>query len=177
MLASDCDLGEYLLMGKGEENSGGRTRVNNLCRGFEAVVGAVYMDSGLDAVKHFVSDRLGRLLEYILENDLHKDARSMLQERSQAELRFTPVYRVVDASGPDHEKEFFIEVVVGDIVIGSGTGTSKRAAAQAAARSALQRLEEVGWPEEAQVVFPLAERSNRDEDTSDDDNEVEEQAG
>jgi len=160
MLAPDVNLGEYLLMGKGEENSGGRTRVNNLCRGFEAVVGAVYMDSGLDAVKSFVQERLEGLLDYILEHDLHKDARSMLQERSQAELRFTPVYRVVDASGPDHEKEFFIEVVVGDIVIGSGTGTSKRAAAQAAARSALQRLEEVGWPEEAQVVFPLADGSD-----------------
>jgi len=159
ILAADCELGDYLLMGKGEVNSGGRTRVNNLCRGFEAVVGAVYIDSGLDAVKHFVTERLESLLEYILENDLHKDARSMLQERSQAELRFTPVYRVVDASGPDHEKEFFIEVVVGDIVIGSGNGTSKRAAAQAAARSALQQLEDVGWPEEAQVVFPLAEES------------------
>lgn len=159
ILAAECNLGEYLLMGKGEVNSGGRTRANNLCRGFEAVVGALYMDSGLDAVKQFVLERLNNLLEYILANDLHKDARSMLQERSQAELRFTPVYRVVDASGPDHEKEFFIEVFVGDIVIGSGSGTSKRTAAQAAARSALQRLEELGWPEEAQVVFPTHERT------------------
>ncbi len=165
ILAAECNLGEYLLMGKGEVNSGGRTRANNLCRGFEAVVGAVYMDSGLDAVKHFVTGRLERLLDYILENDLHKDARSMLQERSQAELRFTPVYRVVDASGPDHEKEFFIEVVVGDVVIGSGSGTSKRTAAQAAARSALQRLEEVGWPEEAHVIFLQDRQPESEEDT------------
>lgn len=156
MLAIDCRLGEFLLMGKGEENSGGRNRINNLCCGFEAVIGAIYMDSGLDAVKDFAFPRLDALLAYMLENNLHKDARSMLQERSQAEMRYTPVYRVVDAAGPDHEKEFFIEVVVGSVVIGAGVGTSKRTAAQAAARAALLRLEEVGWPEEAQQPVETA---------------------
>lgn len=149
-LAVECRLGDFLLMGKGEVNSGGRERANNLCRGFEAVIGAIYMDRGLEVVKSFVLPRLEELLDYVLEHQLHKDARSMLQERSQAELRFTPVYRLVDSAGPDHEKEFLIEVVVGDIVIGEGIGTSKRAAAQSAARAALKRLEEVGWPEEAQ---------------------------
>ena len=157
MLAADCRLGEFLLVGKGEENSGGRTRITNLCRGFEALIGAIYLDQGIEAVKGFSLPRLNTLLEHVLEYNLHKDARSMLQERSQAELRFTPVYRLVDAAGPDHEKEFLVEVVVGTIVIASGVGSSKRSAAQAAARAALQRIEEVGWPEEA---HPTTEESD-----------------
>jgi len=151
-LAQDCRLGEYLLMGHGEELNGGRQRTNNLCRGFEALIGAIYMDQGLGAVRAFVVPRLELRLEYILAHNLHRDARSMLQERSQAELRFTPVYRLVDANGPDHEREFYIEVVVGDIVLGRGTGSSKRAAAQAAARDAMQRLENQGWPTEADTI-------------------------
>lgn len=150
-LASEIQLGNYLRIGRGEENSGGRQRATNLCRGFEALVGAIYMDQGVDAVRKFVLPRLSRLLDYVLEHSLHKDARSMLQERSQAELRFTPVYRLVDAAGPDHEKEFLIEVVVGEVVIGVGVGNSKRSAAQAAARAALQRLETEGWPAEAEI--------------------------
>jgi ribonuclease III len=153
ILAANCQLGNYLLIGKGEENSGGRTRTNNLCRGFEALIGAMYMDGGLQVVKDFVLPRLKTLLAYILEHDLHKDARSILQERSQAELRFTPVYRLVDAAGPDHEKEFLVEVLVGDVVIGEGIGTSKRTAAQTAARNALKEIEENGWSDEARKVL------------------------
>jgi len=147
-LAAEARVGEFLLIGKGEENNGGRFRVNNLCRGFEALIGAIYMDQGLETVKEFVIPRLDNLLDYIIANDLHIDARSQLQERSQAELRVTPKYRVVDAAGPDHEKQFLIEVVIDTLVIGTGLGTSKRMAAQSAAREALKRLETLGWPEE-----------------------------
>jgi len=168
LLAADCRLGDFLLIGKGEENNNGRSRVSNLCRGFEAVIGAMYIDGGLDVVKRFVLPRLEQLLDYVLEHQLHKDARSVLQERSQAELRFTPVYRLVDAAGPDHEKEFLIEVVVGDITIGEGIGTSKRAAAQSAARAALLRLEEEGWPEEAQSVMELVLQSENASNVYDD---------
>lgn len=164
LLGSEIQLGEYLLIGKGEENSGGRTRTNNLCRGFEALIGAIYLDRGIDTVRDFCLPRLNVLLEYVLEHDLHKDARSMLQERSQAELRFTPIYRLADANGPDHEKEFLVEVLVGDIVIGEGLGASKRTAAQSAARIALKQLEEVGWPEEAHnVVSNLYNQSEAEE--------------
>lgn len=173
ILAADCRLGEFLLMGKGEEHSGGRTRINNLCCGFEAVIAAIYMDSGLDAVKQFAIPRLEALLEYVLENNLHKDARSMLQERTQAELRVTPTYRLIDAAGPDHEKEFFIEVVVGDVVIGAGVGTSKRSAAQSAARAALQRLEEVGWPEEAQLMIAALNDNSDTVDETPDESRIE----
>lgn len=145
-LASDVQLGEYLLIGKGEENSGGRTRANNLCRGFEAVVGAVYIDSGLAVVEAFVLPRLERLLDYVLKHNLHQDARSILQERSQAELRHTPSYHVVGSLGPEHEKEYLIEVRIARVGVAKGTGTSKRAAAQDAARVALVAVDD-GWPD------------------------------
>jgi ribonuclease III len=170
LLGSEIQLGEYLLIGKGEENSGGRTRTNNLCRGFEALIGAIYLDRGIETVRDFSLPRLNVLLEYVLENDLHKDARSMLQERSQAELRFTPIYRLADANGPDHEKEFLVEVLIGEIVIGEGIGSSKRTAAQSAARIALKQLEEVGWPEEAHnVVSNLYNQSEAEEAAQDED--------
>jgi ribonuclease-3 len=169
-LAQQVHLGEFLLMGKGEENSGGRTRANNLCRGFEAVIGAIYLDQGIESVRAFVEPRLRTYLDYVLEHSLHKDARSMLQERSQAELRFTPVYRLVDAEGPDHEKQFLIEVVIGDVVIGQGLGTSKRAAAQSAARDALQKLEQEGWPPETdEYIAKLAEESEGESESHDSD--------
>jgi ribonuclease-3 len=152
ILASDIQLGEFLFIGKGEENSGGRKRINNLCRGFEALIGGIYMDRGLEAVREFVLPRLNSFLEYVIANDLHKDARSILQERSQADIHVTPVYRMVDANGPDHEREFSLEVIVGDIVLGQGMGSSKRIAAQAAARDALKHLDEKGWPDEAYIL-------------------------
>jgi ribonuclease III len=169
LLGSEIQLGEYLLIGKGEENSGGRTRTNNLCRGFEALIGAIYLDRGIETVREFSLPRLNVLLEYVLENDLHKDARSMLQERSQAELRFTPIYRLADANGPDHEKEFLVEVLIGEIVLGKGIGSSKRTAAQSAARIALKQLEEVGWPEEAHhVISNLYNQPEPEEETAQD---------
>lgn len=143
-LGAQCQLGEALLIGKGEENSGGRRRQNNLCRGFEAVIGALYLDQGLEAVKQFVLPRLTLLLKQVMDEALHKDARSQLQEWSQAELSLTPVYRTVAASGPDHNKEFLVEVLIGDRVVGRGAGRSKQAAAQDAARNALKTLAQEG---------------------------------
>jgi ribonuclease-3 len=151
MIATKFQLGEYLRIGRGEENSGGRQRVNNLCRGFEAVIGAMYLDSDLKTVEDFVMPTLNELLNYVLENNLHIDARSELQERIQASLSITPSYRIAGADGPDHAKEFHMEVTIGDVVIGTGIGTSKRAAAQEAARAALQHLQEKGFPEGVEI--------------------------
>ncbi len=140
-LAVRCRLGEALRMGKGEEKGGGRERPNNLCGGFEALVGALYLDQGLDAVRAFVMPQLGERLEQVLAESLDRDARSRLQEISQADYNQTPIYRLVEASGPEHEKEFTFEALIGDQVVGRGTGRSKQAASQAAARDALDRLE------------------------------------
>jgi ribonuclease-3 len=141
-LALDYHLGVYLLMGKGEASSGGRQRETNLCRVFEAVIGALYLDQGLEAVKTFVSPPMTRLLDRVLTDALHIDARSRLQEWSQALHNITPTYRLLEAVGPDHAKEFRLEVLLGDKSIGQGAGKSKQAAAQAAARSALRLIDE-----------------------------------
>jgi ribonuclease-3 len=139
-LAAQIDLGAALFMGRGEESSGGRERLNNLCSGFEALVGALYLDQGLAAVGEFIIPRFEPLLQEVLDEALNKDARSQLQEWSQAELSITPVYRTTSATGPDHDKEFQIEVIIGDRVVGQGVGKSKQAASQAAARAALELL-------------------------------------
>ncbi|MCY4538026.1 MAG: ribonuclease III [Chloroflexi bacterium] len=144
---TQCQLGEFLRLGHGEEITGGRQRITILCRAFEAVIGAMYLDSGMEAVKGFVLPSLLELLDYVIENNLHLDARSELQEQIQARLRITPSYRLADAQGPDHAREFRVEVSIGESIIGSGSGASKRAAAQDAARAALQQLEAVGLPE------------------------------
>ncbi len=162
MIARDYQLGEYLRIGRGEENSGGRERVNNLCRGFEAVIGAMYLDSGMVTVEKFVMPSLLNLLEYVLENNLHIDARSELQEQIQAKLSITPSYRMAGADGPDHAKEFHMEVTIGDVVIGEGIGTSKRSAAQEAARTALLHLQEKGFPEGVEVQLLTANEDQPD---------------
>jgi ribonuclease-3 len=139
-LAVDCRVGEALRIGKGEEQGGGRTRVNNLCGAFEALIGALYLDQGLDVVRDFLMPRLESRLTQVLLEQLDRDARSLLQERSQADYSLTPQYRTVSMTGPDHEREFTVEVLIGENVAGTGTGRSKQAASQAAAQDALQRL-------------------------------------
>ena len=139
-------LGEFLRIGRGEQLSGGRKRLTNLCRGFEAVVGAIFVDCGLDAVVAFVSPPLRELLDEIIAKGLHMDARSLLQELTQGRLNTLPTYEVVGAAGPEHEKEFRVEVALCGSVIASGNGHSKRSAAQAAARAALDQLEAEGFP-------------------------------
>ncbi|MBN8633926.1 MAG: ribonuclease III [Anaerolineae bacterium] len=141
-LAKLCQVGEALRMGKGEEHSGGRDRLNNLCGAFEAVVGALYVDQGLEAVKLFVTPLLLSRLDVIIAEQLDKDPRSVLQERSQYQYGKTPHYRFVEASGPEHEKAFTFEVLIGDWVAGRGIGRSKQAAAHAAAYDALKRMED-----------------------------------
>lgn len=146
-LGINCRLGEYLRIGHGEELSGGRERLTILCRAFEAVIGAIYLDRGMKAVSDFVVPSLLDLLDHIIAEGLHIDARSELQERVQARLNIRPDYRVACAEGPEHAKEFRVEVAIGDTLVGSGTGGSKRAAAQEAARAALKQLEADGLPD------------------------------
>ncbi|MCY3796855.1 MAG: ribonuclease III [Chloroflexi bacterium] len=146
-LGRNCRLGEFLRIGHGEELTGGRGRLTILCRAFEAVIGAIYLDQGMDSVVDFVLPPLLALLDDIIKEGAHIDARSELQERIQARLNITPDYRVTGAEGPEHEKEFRVEVAIGDRLIGSGIGGSKRAAAREAARAALKQLEAEGLPD------------------------------
>jgi ribonuclease-3 len=140
-LAGRIQLGQALRVGRGEEMSGGRSRSNNLCAGFEAIVGALYLDQGFDAVRKFTMPLLDDLLEQVLAESSDKDARSLLQEWSQSQRNLTPAYRTVDAFGPDHAKEFVVEVWIGEQVAGKGIGRSKQSAAQSAAQDALTQLE------------------------------------
>lgn len=139
-------LGEFLRIGRGEELSGGRERLTNLCRGFEAVVGAIFVDRGMEAVVAFVSPPIRELLDEIIAKGLHLDARSQLQELTQRLLNTLPTYEVAGAAGPEHDKEFRVEVALCGSVISSGSGRSKRSAAQAAASAALDQLKAKGFP-------------------------------
>lgn len=139
-LAERIGIGAWLLLGKGEEDGGGRTRPSNLGSAFEAFIGALYLDQDIDGVRAFVKPLFGPALEAILREQSDKDAKSRLQEWCQAHLLQTPSYRTVSATGPDHEREFTIAVVIGDQVYGTGIGRNKQIAAQAAAQNALSRL-------------------------------------
>jgi ribonuclease III len=139
--AQRFELGDSLLLGKGEDESGGRTRRKNLCGAFEALVGALFLDQGMDAARVFAEPQFTPALEEILRRSSDKDAKSLFQEWGQATLGQTPIYRTVSTEGPDHAREFTVEVLVGSTVVGRGTGHSKQVAAQAAARHALEAIE------------------------------------
>lgn len=133
--ARDIDLNNFLLMGKGEQHSGGGQRV--LASAFEALLGAIYLDQGLDAVQAFLLKRLEPLAHTIVRNRLFKDNKSLFQELAQAHDGITPSYRLVNQEGPSHNREFTIEVCLGEQVAGRGQGRNKQSAEQEAARQAL----------------------------------------
>jgi ribonuclease-3 len=139
-LALTLKLGDYLHLGKGEEATGGRERQTNLADAFESLVGAIFLDQGLDAARDFVLSKLGSHLERVSAEGIGRNYKALLQEFTQAKFKQLPTYRVVEASGPDHDKGFTVEVVLEDRVLGTGSGKSKRAAEMEAARSAWEKL-------------------------------------
>ena len=138
--AREIDLGAALRMGRGLDETGGREQSTLLCDAFEAVVGALYLDAGIDAVLEFMEPRMQTAIEEILQNDRHLDPRSQLQIWAQAEFGETPRYLTVDAFGPDHAREFVVEVTVKNGMTGKGIGHSKQDAAQEAAAQILANL-------------------------------------
>jgi ribonuclease-3 len=140
--ASEIGLGRYIFLGRGEEEHGGRTRPAILCDCYEALVGAVHLDQGLESAKAFVINNIQSAILRILENDTDKDPKSLLQEMSQQHRRITPTYRTIAEHGPDHAKEFTVAAMIGRETYGVGVGNSKQTAAQAAAGVALERLEQ-----------------------------------
>lgn len=138
--ACQLHMGEYLYLGHGEEDSGGRKRAATLCATFEAVVGAIYLEMGVDAVRKFVAPLIEADLERVALKALHKDPKSRLQEWSQSTYGILPRYKQVDQSGPDHAKTFVFQVSVNDLRYGVGQGVSKQEASQAAAAMALAQL-------------------------------------
>jgi ribonuclease-3 len=133
--AREIELGKFLLMGKGEQHSGGGQRV--LASAFEAILGAIYLDQGLPTVQQFIIPRLEPIAHTIVDKRLFKDNKSRFQELAQAHEGITPSYRLVSQEGPSHNRKFTVEVLLGDQVAGRGQGRNKQSAEQEAAREAL----------------------------------------
>jgi ribonuclease-3 len=138
--ARRLDLGPALRLGRGELASGGRQRDNLLCATFEAVIGAMYLDTGIPAVETFVEPLLAAVSSRVISQEEIYDPKSTLQEWTQSNKLGTPRYTTVDSSGPDHARVFVVEVQVNGKGYGRGRGTSKQAAAQEAAQAALESL-------------------------------------
>jgi ribonuclease-3 len=135
-------LEDHLLLGPGEEATGGRHRPSVLCDIFEAVVGAIYIESGLEKARWFVLEQLHPFLKRVSEGDINPhDYKSKLQEIAQATWRKTPDYRVARESGTEHERRFTVSVLLDNEVLGEGTGRSKKDAEQSAAKDALEVIE------------------------------------
>lgn len=133
-------LGEFIQLGRGEDLSGGRTRPSVLGRALEAVLGAVYLDQGLDALRDLLTSILIRELDRFGWEGPAKDFKSQLQEHLQANAGATPVYELVSTEGPDHHRLYTMSVRSGDALLASGEGSSKQRAEQAAARAALTAI-------------------------------------
>jgi ribonuclease-3 len=136
-VARRLELGGALVLGRGEELTGGRDKPSLLADALEAVIAAVYLDGGLDAARQVVLHAFADLLENLSRPEA-MDYKTELQERCQRDFSVLPVYRVLRESGPDHHKQFDIELTIRGEVYGVGTGRSKKEAEQQAARAALE---------------------------------------
>lgn len=135
--ARDLELGSYLLLGKGEEATGGRERESVTSDAMEALIGAIYLDSGFTSAKEFIHKYVLSDLE---NKKLFFDSKRILQEIVQAQEGKNVVYQLLGEEGPDHNKRFFVEVYIADVCYGTGKGRTKKAAEQEAAYQAILRL-------------------------------------
>jgi ribonuclease-3 len=142
MVARVLRIDGMLLLGRGEELSGGRTKKTILADALEALIGALYLDSGFRAAFAFVSRYIGPEIDRAAGENYHRDYKSLLQELSQRLYRVYPEYRLVKQAGPEHERLFWMEVTVNGRIFGPGTGRNKKSAEQEAARLAYEALEE-----------------------------------
>ena len=139
--AERLSLGNYLLLGRGEKITGGQQRPSNLARAFEAIIGAVLLDSGLAKARALVLRCLKPELAEMAAGRVTLDSKSRLQQLVQARWHALPNYRTVAAEGPDHAKLFTVEVVVGEQALGRGQGRSKKEAESEAAKRALEAID------------------------------------
>ena len=141
-IASGLKMNDYLLLSKGETKDMGRARQYILANTFEAFIGAVYLDQGYEFSKKFIAENLFPIVDKVVNDNLWRDAKSLLQEKSQADLKLTPNYKLLSEKGPDHKKVFTIGVYFGDEEIAEGEGFSKQEAEVVAAQKALNKK---GW--------------------------------
>ncbi len=143
-VATALGVNEYLLLSKGEAKDTGRARSIIMADSVEAIIGAIYLDKGYDAAENFISQNLLEVIDIdeIVEKKLWLDAKSRFQECAQEETGFTPSYKTMKETGPDHNKIFTLGVFIGDVQVAIGNGLSKQEAEQKAAEKA---LEVKGW--------------------------------
>lgn len=137
-VASKIGMNEYLLLSKGEAKDSGKARQYILANTYEAYIGAIYIDQGYNSAEKFVTATLLPYTEEIVSKKLWRDAKSLVQEKTQEFVGVTPAYKVLSESGPDHDKHFTVGILFGSDLIAEGKGKSKQEAEQAAALAALK---------------------------------------
>src|SRR3989304_6371998 len=141
-IANQLGMGDYLLLSKGESKDVGRARQYILANALEALIGAIFIDQGLDSSKDFIERNFTPLIEKIISAGSFIDAKSLFQEKAQEFDGITPSYKTMKESGPDHDKKFTVGVYVGKELVAQGDGESKQDAEQNAAKEALSKK---GW--------------------------------
>jgi ribonuclease-3 len=139
-IALSLQIDKMLLLGKGEEMSGGRAKKTILADAMEALFGALYLDCGYKAAFDFISRCIKPQIDKVTGADYHKDYKSILQEYCQQLYRCYPEYRLVKRTGPEHDRIFWMEVSIGENVYGTGTGRNKKSAEQEAAKAAWTQI-------------------------------------
>ena len=138
--ANHLSLGKHILLGKGEDLTGGRKKLSILADCFESLLGAIYLDSGLQKAKKFISPLIKEKIELIIKGKHEEDFKTLLQEISQKKMKCLPEYCLIKEKGPDHKKIFCIEVRLKKITYGTGDGENKKEAEQEAAKNAIKKL-------------------------------------
>lgn len=143
-VARDLQLEEWLKLSRGERKGSQRARRQILANTMEAIIGAIYLDRGYEPAQLFINEHIISTLPKILDEGSWQDSKTKYQELVQEKEGHTPEYRVLDESGPDHDKRFQVGVFVDGEMRGEGSGSSKQTAQQAAAKTALQNMESTG---------------------------------
>ncbi len=140
--AARLSMNDFLLLSRGEARDTGRARQIILANAFEAVIGAIYLDGGYEPAQRFIADQLFHKSDDVVEKRLWQDPKSRFQEAAQEKEGTTPMYQLLDQSGPDHDKQFIVGACLGREMIARGEGKSKQEAEQQAAENALKAK---GW--------------------------------
>jgi ribonuclease-3 len=138
--AQELDFGKYLQLSKGEEESRGRQNQSLLADSFEAFIGALFLDQGIDSASEFLNKILLPKADAYVKNKTFKDPKSLLQERVQSQKQSSPLYKVIDERGPAHAKTFTVGAYIDKVLLGKGEGKSKQQAEENAAKEALIAL-------------------------------------
>lgn len=139
-ISKELNLGSYLKLSKGEEESGGRENKTILANTLEALIGGLYIDQGIENTGRFILEILDQKIDKNIQTEYLKDPKSRLQEKLQGQYKTSPVYKIINEEGPDHMKVYSIGVYLNDKLLASGTGNSKQEAEKVAAKNALENV-------------------------------------